>query len=671
VQQVAKAGLVVAGLQRQAALLRHEFALQNLSYLRNRQLNSEQWFRLANSIRGISDTYLRYAIQLAFLAEQAYEFEADKRINVIRFDYDLSDVGSYLAADFLLRDLDTIEQDLIVNQQQRQQEVRYVLAMAREFPQALQDLRDSSRSSFSLRLEQIERRFPGLYNARIGSVDVLPVALLDTNRYSVELRHLGSGQLRLKANPDTLEGRGSTSPLNQNDLPIPPDGWLPKLVGDWPIKIRISEPQTNVYSGLSRQDAAAAFPIASSGQRNAFEGLAAASAWEVDMSARDNAIVPGTLVDVLITFALSGYHDPFLRDAVDQAGAPSVATTGFISARAAMPDAYYSLVHDGKLDWDVPERMLTVSGKPNTLRNLGVMLPLSRQGVELGRCYCRYPVEIDISANGTLDILTTFPQFTLVSNALTLHFTYTGSDDTGVTWDFGDGSALVQGRDVQHRYSRSGRYEVLARLVRAGRLTEYRGAVYVSESHTVSPPLIALPTIDPATPIPASGPIELTVKLAPAMNDIAIDCSIGKVRASAASGPLTLKGIERGTPGKPNRVVLNFLATRNLSARLYSKQRFLPAEPVSMSRLRVSTNRTFAVGGDTETTTAPNAFTKHVFGANPAQSAISPSDRWTLELPVSENPWFVAVSSSDVAEFDGSELDDAVLSLEYMVQSSS
>jgi hypothetical protein len=60
VQQVAKAGLVVAGLQRQAALLRHEFALQNLSYLRNRQLNSEQWFRLANSIRGISDTYCHW-----------------------------------------------------------------------------------------------------------------------------------------------------------------------------------------------------------------------------------------------------------------------------------------------------------------------------------------------------------------------------------------------------------------------------------------------------------------------------------------------------------------------------------------------------------------------------------------------------------------------------------
>ena len=208
-------------------------------------------------------------------------------------------------------------------------------------------------------------------------------------------------------------------------------------------------------------------------------------------------------------------------------------------------------------------------------------------------------------------------------------------------------------------------------LVRAGRLSEYRSAVYVSENHAASPPLIAVPTIAAATPIPASGPIDLTVKLVTAaLTGVAIDCAIGKVRAFAASGPLTLKGIERGTPGKPNRVVLSFLATRNLSARLYSKQRFLPAEAVSMSRLRISTNRTFAVGGDTETTTTPNPFTKHVFGAIPAQTIISPSDRWTLELPVAENPWFVGVSSSDVTEFDGSELDDAVLSLEYLVQSS-
>jgi hypothetical protein len=36
-----------------------------------------------------------------------------------------------------------------------------------------------------------------------------------------------------------------------------------------------------------------------------------------------------------------------------------------------------------------------------------------------------------------------------------------------------------------------------------------------------------------------------------------------------------------------------------------------------------------------------------------------------LELPLAANPCFLAVSSSDVAEFDGSEISDAVISFEY------
>src|SRR5207245_7158210 len=134
---VDQAVLIVAGLQRQAAILRHEFAIQNLNYLRNQTLNADQWFRIANGIRSVSDTYLRYAMELAFLAQQAYNFEADKRLDVIRFDYDLSDVGAMLAADFLLRDLDSLERDLVVSQQSRQQQIRYVLSTAREFPETL------------------------------------------------------------------------------------------------------------------------------------------------------------------------------------------------------------------------------------------------------------------------------------------------------------------------------------------------------------------------------------------------------------------------------------------------------------------------------------------------------------------------------------------------------
>jgi len=59
-----------------------------------------------------------------------------------------------------------------------------------------------------------------------------------------------------------------------------------------------------------------------------------------------------------------------------------------------------------------------------------------------------------------------------------------------------------------------------------------------------------------------------------------------------------------------------------------------------------------------------DGFTTQLFGGS--NGLLSPVDRWTLELPLAENPWFMKVSASDIAEFDGGELDDAILSLEFL-----
>jgi len=98
---------------------------------------------------------------------------------------------------------------------------------------------------------------------------------------------------------------------------------------------------------------------------------------------------------------------------------------------------------------------------------------------------------------------------------------------------------------------------------------------------------------------------------------------------------------------------------------VFSRQRYLPATPVSLSRGRVSTNRTFDPSTGANTTTSPNPLATQLFGDG--SITISPVDRWTLELQIAENPWFTTVSPSDIAEFDGSELDDAVIELEYLV----
>lgn len=643
----AKAGLAVAGLQRQAALLRHEYALQNLQFMRNQTLNTEQWYRLAGAIRSVSDTYLRYAIELAFLAQQAYNFEADERLDVIRFDYDLSDVGAMLAADFLLRDLDSLEQDLLVGQTTRQQQVKYVLSMAREFPETLRGLAETGQATFTMRLEQLERRFPGLANLRISSVDLQPVAVMDNSRLSVQLEQLGTGMVRLKAQP-------GSSPLNTTDLAADAD-WLTGVNGEWVVKVHTSGPEAAVFSGLSRQEMTALSATVAN-ERGAFEGLPGASAWRIDMSLQENRVVPDSLADVLVTFTLSGYYDATLRTAIDHAPRKALAPTSWFSGHQSFPDAYYQFNRTGRMEWPITEDMLALEGHPGALRNLGVLCVPSRKRPELGRMMCAYPVELFVDAAGQVQILRELPLLALSTNGLALNATLNTPAGASVTFDFGDGTAPADSTALPHTYARPGRYDVLIRIAANGRLTEYRAAIVVSRQQTVLPPCIATPSLA-ATPAGDQIKIQPSLQTAPG-DSLSVSWAIDNLSADPGAGPVTF------TLEKNRRYVLRFSAVRPLSARFYGRQRYNVTTPLSMDGLRLATNRTFDVSTGNDTTQTLNALGQALFGGG---ATPSPIDRWTLELPLDANPCLASVSSLDTLQHDLGELADVLLALEFQV----
>ena len=670
---VAQAGLAVAGLQRQAALLRHEFALQNLEFLRNRVLNAEQWYRLAAAIRSVSETYLRYSVELAFLAEQAYEFEADKRINVIRFDYDLSEVGDFLAADFLMRDLDTLEQDLIVTQRQRQQQVRYVLSMAREFPEALQAIRDTGKTTFNLRLEQLEKRFPGLYNLRIGAVDVLPVALLDSTRFSLELIHLGTSQVRLKAQPDTPPGTPSSSPLNTNDLPVPAGGWLAGLQEAWPIKLRVTGPETDVYSGLTRQDASAVFAFATTSQRHAFEALGAAAAWQVDFTARGNQVVPDSLADLLITFTLSGYHDFELRAAIDAAMPQMTALTSFLSARQGFPDAFYDFSRTGRMVWKVPREMLTLTDDLGHLRNIGFSLRPGVPDVHFSRLMTRLRVNFRINESGGVasgvSLFTVVPQTSVTQTApLTVAVRAALNTATELAWDFGDGSPILRSSGTTpiapaegaHTYAKPGRYVLKLRCFQHESLSEFRISILVSRNQKLGDPLIVfLPRFTFDTTAKS-----LTITTGGAVQQAGrILWRVGDLTAEGNSATFTLK---------PGHHTLDFAAVRKLNFKAYGAQRYVNGvAPLPLGGLNATTNRTFDENGkETNGTGTPplparNKLAKRLFG----RGEISPEDVWTFELISEEILGLPAGTAIGAEELDLSEIQDVILSMEYDITS--
>jgi hypothetical protein len=249
-------------------------------------------------------------------------------------------------------------------------------------------------------------------------------------------------------------------------------------------------------------------------------------------------------------------------------------------------------------------------------------------------------------------MLRELPLFSLSTDGLVLNAALNTPIDSQVTFDFGDGTGLFDSAALPHTYARPGRYEVLVRIAANGRMT---AAVVVSRQHSLQPPMHCLPNI-------ANGRRRQQGQIAafdPDAHRRVARCDLehrGK-KPDSGSGPVrfTLD---------PGRYVLRFSARRSLTVRFYSRQRNTPAPPLAFDGLRLATNRTFDVTTGTESTASLNTFGQHVFGG----VTPSPSDRWTLELPLEENSSLVSISSTDAKQYDMSELTDVFLALEYIVR---
>lgn len=316
------------------------------------------------------------------------------------------------------------------------------------------------------------------------------------------------------------------------------------------------------------------------------------------------------------------------------------------------PDAFYELSRSGRMEWDVTADTLILQGPVGELQNVGVLLSPARRRLELGRLMCAYPVEFEVSATGQVQVLRELPLLTLSVSQLVLDATLSTPPGTVVTFDFGDGTGLLDSSALPHTYARPGRYEVLIRLAANGRLTEYRAAVVVSRQVAVLPPCIAVPSVQATV---AGAKIVLQPSLQAAGGEaLGVRWQMDRVPADAGSNPVTFTV-------EPGRYVLRFTAIRPLQVRFYSQQRHVPSVSITMDELHIASNRTFDPTTGVETTTAPNAFAQHVFGG----ATLSPIDRWSLELPLQDNPSLRSVTPADTLQYDLTEVGDAFLALEY------
>jgi hypothetical protein len=531
--------------------------------------------------------------------------------------------------------------------------------MAREFPEALQKLRDDRRVTFSMVLGQLEHRFPGLILARLGAVDVLPIALMDQTRFSLRLTHQGFSRMRSRPRP----GTDPTQP--------------------WPAEARLHAPETAIYSGLTRQDAASIFPVASSGQRNAFEGRGSASAWEIDMSTEENQVVPGTLADILITFNMSGYYDGEARTEPREPG-PNVLTR-FVSARQSFPDNFYDFNRTGRMVWPVGSESLTMRGRIGRLRNIGVTLLPQPSTPRLSGLMSFYRVRflIEKGSGGSLNLRISQP-------TPRLEFATSGNDtltiiakETGLNapvkriWDFGDGSGFTAEpaatQPMTHTYSKPGSYKVTMRATHQQRLIEMVSDVAVSRARGLLwRPLDAPPQLRSA-PGAAAGQLKIAGKL------MLPQGMQGTEATWWLDGQAPLRSSGAGEVSfelAPGSYSLDVRVVRSIKGNLLCDQISIPsnAAPFDMS-LSLTTNLRFNEKGE-EINDAPNQpernpLTNQLFNSG----ILSPVDDWAFELPLQYASQqssifapFAGVTSRDEPKYELGYVQDLLLALEYEVE---
>jgi hypothetical protein len=136
---------------------------------------------------------------------------------------------------------------------------------------------------------------------------------------------------------------------------------------------------------------------------------------------------------------------------------------------------------------------------------------------------------------------------------------------------------------------------------------------------------------------------------------------VGDVTAEGNNATLTLK---------PGNYILDFAAVRKLNFKAYGAQRYVnDLAPLPLQGFSATTNRTFDKNGkETNGTGTPplparNALAKRLFD----KGAIAPEDDWTFELIPQEILGLPAGTAIGAEEPDLSEIQDAVLSMEYEI----
>ena len=375
-----------AQAQLNAANLRVSLAQGDVAAFDAQTFTPDVWQRMGNAMLKIYRRYFNMALKIARMMQQAYNFETDQSLQLIKSNYSTDEVNGLLGADALMADIQNFTYDLITNSTTKPQPVKQTISLAERYGYLFESqFRKTGAMDFQTTLDDFEMLYPGTYAGRIQTVEVAVQGIVPPTGVSGSLTNSGISTYRL-----------------------PSANWTTSNGG---MKYRVQNKETLIVSDYSpRNDAIVIQPIA--GMLRIFEGAGVCSTWTLSIPPSENDIDYGALTDVQLTFTYEARYDPGLNAQVIAAlaGRPGAASSQWgVPLRWVYPDAFFAFQNSGSMSISLAQRDFPCNQRSPVIASIGVVLStvggLSPSGLKVQLATPAHTAAIGApaDANGVID----------------------------------------------------------------------------------------------------------------------------------------------------------------------------------------------------------------------------------------------------------------------------
>jgi len=327
------------------AQLRASAAQQLLNTFDNITFTPDVWYEMGLAIKRLYKRYLNMALRIARTMQQAYNFEMDQSVHLIKADYSSDEVKGLLAAEALMADIQSFTFQLITSQTNKPQPVKVIVSLANRYPFQFENgLRNTGVMEFQTRIEDFDMYYPGTFAGRIEAVEVEVDGIVPVFGLSGSLTNNGISFYRT---PSSIS-----------------------------LKTRVQSKETLVLSDYAvRQDSLEV----TTDQRlmRIFQGAGVASTWRLELPKGINDIDYGALTDVRLTFYYKARYDPVLHGTVlaSLAAQPNFnKRQRAIPVRWLYPDAFFFFQNTGQLELTLQASDFRGNETQPALTNVGILI---------------------------------------------------------------------------------------------------------------------------------------------------------------------------------------------------------------------------------------------------------------------------------------------------------